>query len=130
MKFGEFCKDDTSVIGGVGNNFNGDNVIGEVALESDDSSIEDDDNFFEGDNEIDDAFEVCIVWHHNPKERSNLQTVPFELDKLVSNYHQNRFSQSLIPKYINQLIAESVDVLEDKAKEWIEGAIKIELLNQ
>ncbi|CAG8726801.1 5176_t:CDS:2, partial [Funneliformis mosseae] len=64
------------------------------------------------------------TWHHHPQERLNLQTVLFELDKLVSNYHQNGFSQSLIPKYINKLITESVDELEDKAKEWIEGAIR------
>ncbi|CAG8518493.1 10968_t:CDS:2 [Funneliformis caledonium] len=63
------------------------------------------------------------TWHHDLQKRSNLQTVLFELDKLVSNYQQNGFSQSLIPKYIN-LINKSFDELEDKAKEWIEDAIK------
>ncbi|CAG8696331.1 2857_t:CDS:2, partial [Funneliformis mosseae] len=74
--FGEFCKDDTAVVSGDSNNFNGDNVIGEVALESDDSSIEDDDNFFEGDNEIDDSFEVYIAPYFQVticiKRKSNL----------------------------------------------------------
>ncbi|CAI2170433.1 19993_t:CDS:2 [Funneliformis geosporum] len=46
------------------------------------------------------------TWHHNPQERSNLQSVLLDLDKLVSNYHQNGFSQ------------------KDKAIKWIEGAIK------
>ncbi|CAG8515152.1 1314_t:CDS:10 [Funneliformis caledonium] len=63
-------------------------------------------------------------WHHDSRERSSFPTIFNELNELIGSYQQNGFSQSLVPKNIYISQAESVDELENKAKEWIEDSIK------
>ncbi|CAG8518003.1 11739_t:CDS:10 [Funneliformis mosseae] len=63
-------------------------------------------------------------WHHDSRERSSFPTIFNELNELTGSYQQNGFSQSLVPKNIYISQAESVDELENKAKEWIEDSIK------
>jgi len=64
-RFGELCKDDTTVGDGNGDDtFEGDNVIGAVDFLEVNGALkgDNDDDFFEGDNEADGAFEVCMVF--------------------------------------------------------------------